>query len=105
MYARAFNKRKLTKRQSINLETLARRDVVLKTIFLASLLFLAGCKTTDYLYVIDTDHGICSRRKITNRETWQSRWDADLPIEACDGFVAITPEDFARETGKRPPKK
>jgi len=74
---------------------------VLKTIFLASLLFLCGCKTTEYLYVIDTDHGICSKRQITNRNTWQSRWVEDLPLEACDGFIAITPEDFARETGRK----
>lgn len=75
---------------------------MLKTIIFLSLLVLAGCRyDVDYLYVIDTDHNVCSKRKVTNRDTWASRWVEDLPIEACDGFVSITPEDFAKISGRK----
>lgn len=74
---------------------------MLKTIIFLSILILSGCYETDYIYIIDTDHGVCSKREITNRRTWASRWVEDLPIEACDGNVSVTAEDFAKMTGRK----
>lgn len=76
--------------------------VSLRTICLASLL-LTGCLSTQHishLYVIDTDNGVCSKRKITNQKTLASRWEADLPLEACDGNVSVTARDFQILRGK-----
>ena len=75
---------------------------MLKTTFFLSLLLFASCRyDVDYLYVIDTDHAVCSKRKVTNRDTWASRWVEDLPLEACDGNVSVTAEDFAKMTGRK----
>jgi hypothetical protein len=46
------------------------------------------------LYVIDTDHGVCSKRRITDKKTLASVWEADLPIDACDGNVSIKAKEF-----------
>lgn len=74
---------------------------MLKTIFFLSILLLSGCRyDTEYIYVIDTDHSICSKRKVTNKQTWASRWVEDLPLEACDGNISVTAEDFAKMTGR-----
>lgn len=74
---------------------------MLKTICFLSFLTLAACYyDVDYIYVIDTDHGICSKREVTNRNTLASRWIADLPLEACDGNISVTAEDFVRLTGR-----
>lgn len=68
----------------------------------AVLLFsVTGCKALNnmpltHLYVIDTDHGICSKRKITDKATLASVWVEDMPIENCDGQVSVTPEEFAK---------
>lgn len=76
---------------------------MLRTIFFLSLIFvLSSCLyDVDHLYVIDTDHGICSKRVVTNKNTLSSRWIEDLPIEACDGNISVTAEDFARLTGRK----
>lgn len=74
---------------------------MLKMIILALSLSLLSCKEVQYLYVIDTDNAICSKREITNKETFSSQWVEDLPIEACDGNISVTAEDFARLTGRK----
>lgn len=69
---------------------------------LAILVFsVTGCKALNsmpltHFYVIDTDHGICSKRIITNKQTLSSRWVEDMPIEQCDGNISVTPEEFAK---------
>lgn len=74
--------------------------VKLKMICIASLL-LGGCLTNvQYIYIIDTDNQVCSQRKITNKNTYASKWVADFPLEYCDGNVSITAEDFAKFRGK-----
>lgn len=71
---------------------------MLRILLLVSLL-LPGCKylkdaPVDFIYVIDTDHEICAKRKITNKETLASQWVEDLPLSECDGNVSLTMKDF-----------
>ena len=63
-------------------------------------LFLGGCYTPEYLFVTHTKHGVCERREIINRKTLASRRVEVLPLGYCDGFIAVTPEDFAKIRGK-----
>jgi hypothetical protein len=63
------------------------------------LLLSAGCKSLEtipitHVYVIDTDHGVCSKRRVTDKKTLASVRVADLPLEACDGNVSITAKEF-----------
>ena len=63
------------------------------------LLFSVGClKLQDapisHLYIIDTQNGVCAQRVITDKKTLASRQIADLPLEACDGNVSLTMEEF-----------
>ena len=74
---------------------------MLRTIFYLSFIFLASCiYDVDHIYVLDIDHGVCSKRAVTNKKTLASRWVEDLPLDACDGNISVTPEDFARLTGR-----
>lgn len=70
------------------------------TYVLAVLLFsLSGCRSMQqapisHLYVIDTQHNVCSKRVITNKQTLASKWVEDLPLEACDGNISLEPREF-----------
>lgn len=72
----------------------------LKILFITSLLlFTLGCRTLDnapitHLYVVDTDHHVCSKREITDKKTLASRWVEDMPLEACDGVVGLDAKEF-----------
>lgn len=71
---------------------------MLRTIFCLSLA-LVGCRTINdapitMLYVVDTDHGVCSKRAITNKSTLASKWVADLPLELCDGNIGLSAKEF-----------
>ena len=66
---------------------------------LAVLLVSVGClKMADapitHLYVIDYQNNVCAQRLITDKKTLSSRHIADLPLEACDGNVSLTMEEF-----------
>ena len=75
---------------------------MLRTIFYLSFIFLASCiYDVDHIYVLDTDHGVCSKRAVTNKKTLSSRWVEDLPLDACDGNISVTAEDFVRLTRRK----
>ena len=66
---------------------------------LAALLLSVGCLKMDkapitHLYVIDYQNNVCAQRLITDKKTLSSRHIADLPLEACDGNVSLTMEEF-----------
>lgn len=66
---------------------------------LVVLLVSVGClKMQDapisHLYVVDVQNNVCAQRVITDKKTLASRWVADLPLEACDGNVSLTMEEF-----------
>ncbi len=66
---------------------------------IAVLLVSVGClKMQDapisHLYIVDTQNGVCAQRVITDKKTLSSRHVADLPLEACDGNVSLTMEEF-----------
>ncbi len=66
---------------------------------LAVLLVSVGClKMSEapitHLYVVDVQNGVCAQRLITDKKTLSSRHIADLPLEACDGNVSLTMEEF-----------
>lgn len=69
-----------------------------KMICLVSLL-LSGCLNINdapisKLYVIDTDHNVCSERIITDKKTLSSRRIADHPLDFCDGVVGLSAKEF-----------
>lgn len=71
---------------------------MLRTICLISLI-ITGCKTVNdapitTLYVVDTDHNVCSKRTITDKSTLASKWVADLPLEMCDGTIGLSSREF-----------
>lgn len=64
-----------------------------------ALFVLGGCRTLDQapittLFVIDTDHQICSVRKITDKRTLESEWVIDVPLSDCDGVVGLDSREF-----------
>ena len=66
---------------------------------LAALLLSVGCLKMDkapitHFYVIDYQNNVCAQRLITDKKTLSSRHIADLPLEACDGNVSVTMEEF-----------
>lgn len=66
---------------------------------LAALLISVGCLKMDkapisHLYVIDYQNNVCAQRVITDKKTLSSRHVADLPLEACDGNVSLTMEEY-----------
>lgn len=70
-----------------------------KMICCLSILLLGGCLSMDkvpitHVYVIDTDHRVCSKRRVTDKKTLASAWVADLPLDACDGNVSVTAKEF-----------
>ena len=48
----------------------------------------------NYLYDIDIQNGVCAKRVITDKNTLASRWVKDMPLEACDGYVALSAKEF-----------
>ena len=60
---------------------------------------LSGCLTMKnapitHLYVIDLQNGVCSKRVITDKNTLASRRIEELPLEACDGIIGLSAEEF-----------
>lgn len=47
-----------------------------------------------HLYVLDLQNGVCSKRVITNKETLASRYVQDMPLETCDGYIALSAKEF-----------
>lgn len=71
------------------------------TYVMAVVLFsISGCKQAikeapiSHIYVIDVQHQVCAKRVITDKKRLSSKHVEDLPIEACDGFVALSAEEF-----------
>ena len=74
-------------------------EIAIIIYILAVLLLSVGCLKMDnapitHLYVIDYQNNVCARRLITDKKTLSSRHIADLPLEACDGNVSLTMEEF-----------
>ena len=73
--------------------------IIIVIYILAALLLSVGCLKMDnapitHLYVIDYQNNVCAQRLITDKKTLSSRHIADLPLEACDGNVSLTMEEF-----------
>lgn len=73
--------------------------IAIAVYILAVLLVSVGClKMQDapisHLYIVDVQNGVCAQRVITDKKTLSSRHVADLPLEACDGNVSLTMEEF-----------
>lgn len=70
-----------------------------KMMFLASLA-LTGCLTKEApvttLYVVDTQHNVCSIRAITDTSTLASRWVEDKPLTVCDAIVGLNIQEFSK---------
>lgn len=72
----------------------------MRLMILCASLMLAGCYTTEYLYVFHPKHGVCEKRKVTDSRTLSSTRVSVLPLMECDGFIGISPEEFAKMRGK-----
>lgn len=48
----------------------------------------------NHLYVLDLQNSVCSKRVITDKNTLASRWIQDMPLDACDGYVALSAKEF-----------
>lgn len=63
-----------------------------------SSLVFAACASKPpitHLYAIDTDHSVCAKYLITDHTKLTVDPNGeDLPIEACNGFIAIHSEEF-----------
>lgn len=75
------------------------RTIYYLNIIVLFALLLTGCKSLNdapitHLYVMDFDHNVCSKRIITDKNTLSSRWVADLPVEACDGYIGLESKEF-----------
>ena len=74
--------------------------LIVMTYIVAVVLFsISGCKQAkeapiSHIYVIDVQHQICSRRVILNKQTLSSKFVEDMPIENCDGFIALSAQEF-----------
>ena len=71
------------------------------TYVMAVVLFsISGCKQVirdapiSHLYVIDVQHNVCAKRVITDKKRLSSKHIVDLPIEACDGHISLTADEF-----------
>ena len=69
-------------------------------VYILAVLFLSvGClKMQDapitHLYIIDVQNNVCAKRIITDKKTLSSRHLEDLPIEACDGNVSLSMQEY-----------
>lgn len=75
--------------------------LIVMTYIVAVVLFsISGCKQAikgapiSHIYVIDVQHQVCAKRVITDKKRLSSKHVEDLPIESCDGFVALSAEEF-----------
>lgn len=72
---------------------------MLRMIALTSIL-LTGCLQSEppitTLYVVDTQHQICSIREITDSKLMTSKWIEDKPLTACDGVVGLSMLEFLK---------
>lgn len=69
-------------------------------VYILAVLFLSvGClKMQDapitHLYIIDVQNNVCAKRIITDKKTLSSRWVEDMPLEACDGNVSLSMQEY-----------
>ena len=74
--------------------------LIVMTYVVAVVLFsISGCKQAkeapiSHIYVIDIQHQVCAKRVILNKQTLSSRHVEDMPIENCDGFIALSAQEF-----------
>lgn len=74
--------------------------LIVMTYIIAVVLFsISGCKQAkdapiSHIYVIDIQHQVCAKRVILNKQTLSSRHVEDMPIENCDGFIALSAQEF-----------
>lgn len=72
----------------------------MKVIFLIlSFMVLASCASpvpVQFIYPIDFKHGVCSKWEIVDKKTMRVQWVEDRPLAACDGYVAISIEDYPK---------
>lgn len=69
-------------------------------VYILAVLFLSvGCLKMDqapitHLYVVDVQNNVCAKRIITDKKTLSSRWVEDMPLEACDGAVGLSMQEY-----------
>ena len=69
-------------------------------VYVLAVLFLSvGClKMSEapitHLYVVDVQNNVCAKRIITDKKTLSSRWVEDMPLEACDGAVGLSMQEY-----------
>mgnify|MGYP006892939585 CR=1 FL=1 len=69
-------------------------------VYVLAVLFLSvGCLKMDqapitHLYVVDVQNNVCAKRLITDKKTLSSRWVEDMPLEACDGNVSLSMQEY-----------
>lgn len=69
-------------------------------VYILAVLFLSvGClKMQDapitHLYVVDVQNNVCAKRIITDKKTLSSRWVEDMPLDACDGAVGLSMQEY-----------
>lgn len=73
--------------------------IVITVYIIAVLLISVGCRSMDqapitHLYVVDVQNGVCAKRIITDKKTLSSRHLEDLPLEACDGNVSLSMQEY-----------
>jgi len=69
----------------------------MKTIFIILSLMLVGCSSKpplEYLYAVDTDNRVCAKKEIVSYHPITVRQVEDLPLEACNGALAISRQDY-----------
>ena len=68
------------------------------SILIASVFLLTSCGgdelPLDHVYVVDVVHNVCSKKKIIDKENLVFQHVEDLPLYSCDGFIAVSYEDF-----------
>lgn len=71
---------------------------MLKTNFLILSLILFGCAERpfpiEYVYVIDTTHNVCAKKKIINQDDLIFEHVEDMPLANCNGYISIDKNDF-----------
>lgn len=45
-----------------------------------------------FLYDVDVAHQLCGKYRILSARDFKFQWIEDLPLSACDGFFAVSPE-------------
>lgn len=70
-----------------------------KILLLITSAVLFGCVTLkeapiNYFYIVDLPNRVCTKKRVTDRETLSMVTEAELPLEACDGIIGMRSNEF-----------